>query len=109
MRSWSHGFNILSFRVLFGFALRGIVPELMVLNANMHYNPEDNMAEYESAFVFKASNLLYPVVEICGEIIEDETTAYSLLGLKFRIADEIAWGFSFQFDLTDTSGKSEIR
>lgn len=59
------------------------------------------MAEYESVFVFKASEIFYPIIEIRGEIMEKETTVYSLLGLKFKVADEIDWGIGLQLPISN--------
>jgi hypothetical protein len=88
------------YRALFGAAGRVTIPKIMVMDANMHVNLKDNMAEYESAFVFKASQLIYPIFEIRGEIMKNTVTSYSLLGLKFRVKDNIAFGAGFQLPLT---------
>ena len=72
----------------------------MVIDANMHINLADKMAEYESSFVFKASKMLYPELEFRGEITEKATSLYSLIGLKFRIADEMALGVGIQVPIT---------
>ncbi len=89
-----------TYKGLFGISARETIPELVVFDANVHINLKDKMAEYESAFVFKASEIYYPIIEIRGEKTEEETTVYSLLGLKFRIADEIAWGFGVQLPIS---------
>ena len=70
------------------------------MDANMHVNLADKMAEYESSFIFKASETLYPELELRGEITEEATSLYSLIGLKFRIADETAVGFGIQTPIT---------
>lgn len=72
----------------------------MVVDANMHVNLADKMAEYESSFIFKASEMLYPELELRGEITEEATSLYSLIGLKFRIADETTVGFGIQTPVT---------
>jgi len=87
-------------KYLFGVSGRLTAPGIMVMDANMHINPEDKMAEYESSFVFKASKMLYPELELRGEITQDATSLYSLFGLKFRIADETAVGFGIQTPIT---------
>ncbi len=66
----------------------------------MHVNLADKMAEYESSFIFKASEMIYPELEFRGEITENATSLYSLIGLKFRIADEIALGLGYQIPIT---------
>ena len=87
-------------KYLFGFSGRLTAPKIMVIDANMHINLADKMAEYESSFVFKASKMLYPELELRGEITEHETSLYSLIGLKFRIADEMAIGVGIQTAIT---------
>jgi hypothetical protein len=72
----------------------------MVMDANIHVNIADKMAEYESSFIFKASEMIYPELELRGEITEEATSLYSLIGLKFRIADEIALGLGYQIPIT---------
>ncbi|MDC7217589.1 MAG: hypothetical protein PQJ28_01055 [Spirochaetales bacterium] len=87
-------------KYLFGVSGRVTIPKFMVMDANTHINLADKMAEYESSFVFKASKLLYPEVELRGEITQQATSLYSLLGLKFRIADETAFGVGIQTPIT---------
>ncbi len=70
------------------------------MDANIHVNIADKMAEYESSFIFKASEMIYPELELRGEITEEATSLYSLIGLKFRIADEIALGLGYQIPIT---------
>lgn len=90
-----------TYKGLFGISARETIPDLVVIDANIHFNPKDKMAEYESAFVFKASEIFYPIIEIRGEIMEKETTVYSLLGLKFKVADEIDWGIGLQLPISN--------
>ena len=83
-------------KYLFGLSGRLTIPKFMVMDANTHINLADKMAEYESSFVFKVSEMLYPEVELRGEITQDGTSLYSLEGIKFRIADETALGVGIQ-------------
>ncbi len=87
-------------KYLFGLSGRLTAPKILVVDADIHYNPADKMAEYEGSFVFKASKLLYPEMELRGEIAEHETSLYSLIGLKFRIASEMAIGVGIQTAVT---------
>jgi hypothetical protein len=89
-----------SLKYLFGVSGRLTIPKTMVMDANMHFNPADKMAEYESSFVFRASDMLYPELELRGEITEEATSLYSLFGLKFRVADETAIGVGVQVPVT---------
>ena len=92
------GSNALKY--LFGLSGRLTIPKIMVMDANTHVNPADKMAEYESSFVFKASQMLYPELELRGEITDEATSLYSLEGLKFRIADETAIGVAVQVPIS---------
>jgi hypothetical protein len=83
-------------KYLVGLSGRVTAANIMVVDADVHYNPAAKMAEYEGSFVFRASKLLYPELELRGEIKEHETSLYSLLGLKFRIADEMTIGVGIQ-------------
>jgi hypothetical protein len=88
-------------KYLFGLSGRLTIPKIMVMDANIHINLADKMAEYESSFIFKASKILYPELELRGEITEEATSLYSLFGLKFRVADEIALGLGYQIPITN--------
>ena len=87
-------------KYLFGFSGRLTAPQIMVIDANMHINLADKMAEYESSFIFKASRMLYPELELRGVITQHETSLYSLIGLKFRVANEMAIGVGIQTAVT---------
>lgn len=76
------------------------IPNIIVMDANMHVNLADKMAEYESLFIFKASEKLYPKLGLRGEITQNATSLYSLVGLKFRIADATAIGVGIQVPIT---------
>jgi hypothetical protein len=90
------------YKGLFGFGIYKALPPVVAFNGNMHYNPEDNMAEYEGAFVFRASDFLYPVFEVRGEITEDYTSAYILPGLKFRVRENQTIGAGVQIGVSNT-------
>jgi hypothetical protein len=87
-------------KYLFGVSGRMTIPNIMVMDANTHVNLADKMAEYEGSFIFRASRMLYPELELRGEITGEGTSLYSLLGLKFRIADETALGVGYQVPFT---------
>jgi hypothetical protein len=44
--------------------------------------------------------MIYPELELREEITEEATSLYSLFGLKFRVADEIALGLGYQIPIT---------
>lgn len=58
------------------------------------------MAEYEASFVFRASELFYPVIEGGGEIAPNGTSFYLLPGIKFRIQENQTIGLGFKGAIT---------
>jgi len=87
-------------KYLFGLSGRLTIPKIMVMDGNIHVNLADKMAEYESSFIFKASKMIYPELELRGEITEEAASLYSLFGVKFKVADKIALGFGYQIPIT---------
>lgn len=85
------------YRGLVGVGLKETFGRVAVFNGDVHYAPSDDMAEYEGSFVFRASDLLYPVIEGRGEIRSGEATSfYFLPALKLRSGrHEIGFGFQF--------------
>jgi len=90
-----------TYKGLFGLGIKETLPPVVVFNGDIHYNPEDNMAEYEGSFVFRASNLLYPIVEARGEITKTGTSLYILPALKFRIHENQTIGTGFQIAVSN--------
>ena len=90
-----------TYRGLFGLGIKEALPPAAVFNGDIHYNPEDNMAEYEGSFVFRASDLLYPIVEARGEITKTGTSLYILPALKFRIHENQTIGAGFQIAVSN--------
>jgi hypothetical protein len=90
-----------TYKGLVGVGLRSAFPPLAVFNGDIHYDPKDDMAEYEGSFVFRASEMLYPILEARGEITEDATSVYLLPALKFRIRENQTIGAGFQIAVSD--------
>lgn len=88
------------YKGLFGFGIKEAFPHVVVFNGDIHYDPEDNMTEYEGSFVFRASKLFYPVIEGGGEITEDGSSFYLLPGIKFRIQENQTIGLGFKGAIT---------
>jgi hypothetical protein len=88
------------YKTLFGLAARETIGEFLVINANVHVNAKENMAELESSFVFRASEKLYPVFETHSEIAKEERHTSGLFGLKFKVSHHSGLGFGFQFPFT---------
>lgn len=85
------------YRGLVGVGVKETFGRVAVFNGDIHYAPSDDMAEYEGSLVFRASDLLYPVIEGRGEIRSGEKTSfYFLPALKLRSGrQEIGLGFQF--------------
>ncbi|MEO8167898.1 MAG: hypothetical protein ABI623_06605 [bacterium] len=89
-----------TYKGLVGVGIKQALPPVVVFNGNIHYDPKDKMAEYEGSLVFKASNLLYPIIEVRGEITPTGTSAYVLPALKFRIGAHQDIGVGFQMGVS---------
>jgi len=89
------------YKGLFGVGIKKAFPSFVVFNGDIHYDPKDDMAEYEASFVFKASELLYPIIETRGEITRNGTSVYLLPAIKFRIQENQTIGTGFQIALVD--------
>jgi len=90
-----------TYKGLFGVGIKKAFPSFVVFNGDIHYDPKDDMAEYEASFVFKASELLYPIIETRGEITPDGTSVYLLPAIKFRVQENQTIGAGFQLALVD--------
>ncbi|HED05442.1 MAG TPA: hypothetical protein ENI61_02010 [Ignavibacteria bacterium] len=90
-----------TYKGLFGVGIKKAFHTYVVFNGDIHYDPKDDMAEYEGSFVFKASDFLYPIIEARGEITPDGTSVYLLPAIKFRIQDNQTIGVGFQIALAD--------
>jgi hypothetical protein len=90
-----------TYKGLFGGSYMFMPTDYLIINGNVHYNPKDDMAEYEDAFVFRQNATVFPVVEVRGEITSDYVTAYVLPGIKFRVIGNNAFGVGAQIALTD--------
>jgi len=59
------------------------------------------MVEHENAFVFKANEKFYPILEIRGHITEEMKELYVLPAIKFRTNGHSAFGVGVQAALSD--------
>jgi len=89
-----------TYKGLFGISVRWTLNDFLVTDSNIHFDVKDEMQEFESALVFKASKTLYPIIEFHGELMKDSKVVSSLLGFKFKAGNETAFGFGFQLPLT---------
>lgn len=91
------------FKWLVGVSNRLTWSGIMVWDANVHFNPSDLMAEFESSFVFRASERFYPLLETGGHVQfeEMEVEPYVLPGIKFRIGEHSAFGVGLQLPLLE--------
>jgi len=96
------GSEVDDYKGLFGAAVKATLAPVMVFNGNVHYDPKDDMAEWENAFVFRASPFLYPILEVRGESNKGADSAYLLPGIKFRVRENQTIGAGFQFAMTDS-------
>ncbi len=84
----------------FGIAARKVFEEIAIFDGNVHYMPEMEMVEVGLSGIFKATNSLFPILEIEGELMEDATMFYLLPALKFKLKPEVFLGVGSQIALT---------
>jgi hypothetical protein len=89
-----------TYKGLFGVGIKKALPPAVVFNGDIHYDPKNKMAEYEGSLVFKGSQILYPIIEVNGEITTKGTSAYILPAMKFRIGAHQDIGAGFQIAVT---------
>jgi len=86
----------------FGIGARKVFRDLVIFDGDVHYMPQMKMAEYEFSGLFKGTQHFFPVIEIAGEIMKDETTSYLLSALKFKLAPGRFIGVGSQIGLTSS-------
>ena len=89
------------YKGVIGISARLTVGNFMVWDGNVEYGPKDKLAEFENAFVFRASKTLYSILEFRGEADDEMTTAYLMPALKFKINDSSAIGVGYQMAILD--------
>ena len=89
------------YKGLFGMSARLTLPDIVVWDGNVHYDPKEKMAEYESSFVIRGNNRYYPILEIRGHINGKNVEAYILPGLKFKIGEHRAFGVGIQTAISE--------
>lgn len=90
-----------SYEGLFGVSARLTLPDIVVWDGNVHYDPKEKIAEYEISFVIRGNNRYYPILEIRGHINGKNVEAYILPGLKFRIGEHRAFGVGIQTAISE--------
>jgi hypothetical protein len=88
------------YKGLVGASFRLSLPGIVVWDGNVHYDPSEEMAEYENAFVFRTGDKYYPILEVRGHISE-EIEVYLLPAIKFRIGGHSALGVGVQAAVSD--------
>jgi hypothetical protein len=83
----------------FGLSGRLTWPEVLVFDANGNYDPFDASAEFEGSLVFKATKILFPLVEAEAEYSRGEFLVNGLAGLKLRISGHSAVGVAYSVPL----------
>jgi hypothetical protein len=89
-----------NYKGLFGVGIKQALAPIVVFNGDIHYDPANKMAEYEGSLVFKASQILYPILEARGEITRTGTSVYVLPAMKFRLGPHQDIGTGFQIGVS---------
>jgi hypothetical protein len=73
----------------------------VALNQALHYNPEAKSVDASASAVLRATERIYPVVELLGMGARGEPTVVNLLaGVKFRMPGGMLLGVAFQRPVT---------
>lgn len=86
---------------LYGISFAYQLPSFVAINSTIHYNPRDQMSEWEIAFVGKMTATIYPVIELRGEIMKDKSLTNMLAGWKFKLPQDRALAIAYQFPISD--------
>lgn len=88
------------FNFLYGISGRWVMLPVFSLDATLHYNPKDNMAEWESALVYRLTENIFPVFELSGELGQDTPLVNGLYAIKYKFGQQV-FGVGIQYPLTD--------
>lgn len=84
----------------FGVSARHVLWNRFALDANVHYNVNEDAWEIEGAGVFKLTDRLFPLLEIRSEIQGNEQPLYLLPGMKVKIMGPVFLGLGVQVPVT---------
>jgi hypothetical protein len=90
-----------TYKGLFGVSGRLTLQGVLMWDGNVHYDPDEEMAEHENAVVFKAREKLYPILEVRGHAADDVNEAYVMLAMKFAVNGHMGVGVGYQAAVTD--------
>lgn len=90
-----------TYKKFLGIGARTTLYPLLVFNGDVHYNFKDKTAEYEGSLVFKATDLIFPILEARGELTEENTSLYLLPAINFRIQKNQTIGLGFQIAVSE--------
>jgi hypothetical protein len=76
-------------------------PDMLRYDGDIEYNFNEKLFEYEYAIVFRMSRVIFPTLEIRGDVDKDTVSVYILPGIKFRIDPRTAVGLGFQAALAE--------
>ncbi len=85
-----------------GVSGRKIFSKYGILDAGVHYSPEESMVSLEASGVLRLTPTIFPIIETEIEKEGDEdTTANLLAGIKMRLRTGAHIGVGIRFPLTD--------
>jgi hypothetical protein len=87
-------------RVLVGFTSK-LAGKNFAINQVVHYNLSEHAVEASAALVLRATDRIYPVVEVLGEGGRDIPTIVNMLaGVKYRVHGSLLLGLAYKRPIT---------
>lgn len=87
-------------RVLVGFTSK-LARKNFAINQVVHYNLSEHAVEASAALVLRATDRIYPVVEVLGQGGRDIPTVVNMLaGVKYRVHGSLLLGLAYQRPIT---------
>jgi hypothetical protein len=79
----------------------------VAINQALHYDPSEKSMDGSVAAVIRATERIYPVIELLGERGRDKPTVVNLLaGAKYRLSGDTLLGVAYQRPVTSARGLS---
>lgn len=83
-----------------GISAKTLLWDRVGIDGNVHYNLNEDAWEIETAAVLGISDRFFPLLEIRGEIHDNEQSLYLLPGVKVKVYKDVYLGLGVQFPVT---------
>lgn len=87
-------------KTLFGISFAHQWKSILGVNSVIHYSTQEEMAEWEIAFVSRLTENIYPVLEFRGETSKDMSHSNALFAWKFKLPKDQTIGVGYQIPIS---------